>query len=259
VRFDGAIDTYLKHLSSVKGWLHPFSARMIAAVSKYQVASGFRGSVAEIGVYHGKLFLVLYLTTDAGERALAIDVFAQQHLNIDKAGRGDKEIFLRHVGRWSREHDGLKIIEASSLGVTPQQILEQVGRVRLFSIDGSHTEETTTNDLRLAEAVATEEGVIIVDDCFNELWPEVSWALSKYLRESPAFVPFVVTRNKILLCRPAYRERYATELAHVFPKNLDKSARMYGFPIAVMGVLPDRFRRVLRRTAIGDFLRRLVY
>jgi len=41
-------------------------------------------------VHHGKLFLVLFLSSQRGEPALAIDVFGLQHLNLDKSGRNPR-------------------------------------------------------------------------------------------------------------------------------------------------------------------------
>jgi hypothetical protein len=55
--------------------------------------------------------------------------------------------------------------------------------VRIFSIDGCHTEEATFSDCVLAGSVATKPGgVIMVDDVFNPHWPGVSVGLLKFLQ-----------------------------------------------------------------------------
>src|SRR5688572_1263099 len=124
-------ERYLKRLGRVQGWLNPFSARVILELSRFQAQIGARGAVAEIGVHHGKLFLLLFLSTRPGESAIAIDVFGLQHLNIDKSGRGDKKTFLGHVDRIAGSRDGLVVIEDSSLNLDADTLAREHGRVRL--------------------------------------------------------------------------------------------------------------------------------
>jgi hypothetical protein len=242
----------------IQGWLHPFSGQAIAALSTYQVDSGLRGAVAEIGVHHGKLFFVLYLTTMSDEAAIAIDVFAAQYLNLDKSGRGDKSVFLNHARRLSPKLDGLKIIEDSSLNIMPDQIMAEGGAVRLFSIDGAHTEEATINDIKLAESSIAEHGIVVLDDVFNEMWPEVSGALSKYLTNSPVLSPFAITPGKVLMARQPFSRKYGQFLQSAFPKRVDKHARLYGHDVPIIGVMPWTIKRRLGRTKVGQFAKRII-
>lgn len=251
-----AAERYLNRMGGVHGWLDAFSARAILELSRFQAQVGARGAVAEIGVHHGKLFLVLFLSTQRGEPAIAIDVFGLQHLNLDKSGRGDKDIFLRHVDRIAGSREGLAIIEDSSLNLSADTLVRQHGRIRLFSIDGAHTEEATTNDLRLAEASTTDDGVVVIDDCFNEYWPEVSWALAKYLLGESALLPFAITPGKVLLCRAPMRASYQAMLRERFPRRVDKQARLYGHEVLIVGVMPWTLRRRVGSTRLGGWLKR---
>jgi hypothetical protein len=253
-RFDSArSNRYLNHLNSVSGWLSKFSAEAIVAISEFQNERDFQGAVAEIGVHHGKLFLLAYLTTKQDEPALAIDVFGLQHLNTDKSGCGNKTIFLRQLRKWAGDTDGVELIEDSSLNVATEDVLEKVGKIRFFSIDGSHTEEATTHDLRLAESVMTEEGVIALDDCFSEFWPEVSAAVARYLMGNPAFVPFAMTPGKVYLCRTHLKSTYQTMLRERFPRRVDKIARLYGHDdVHIVGVLPWTLKRAAGKTRLGE-------
>src|SRR5688500_7125322 len=105
-------DLYLRKLDCVDGWLDRFSAEIILATSRFQHERGIGGGVAEIGIHHGKLFLLLYLATNSDETAVAIDVFDQQFLNVDGSGRGDKARFLRHATRVAGDLSGISMIEA---------------------------------------------------------------------------------------------------------------------------------------------------
>jgi hypothetical protein len=259
VRFDErCVKRYIRK-GQVDGWLDKFSAESIAVLSKYQVDRERTGSVVEIGVHHGKLFFVLYLTTTVDEAAIAIDVFDAQHLNIDQSGRGDKATFLRHARRLSPELAGLKIIEDSSLNLTSDQIHTGASPVRLFSIDGAHTEEATMNDLWLADASLADYGVVILDDVFNERWPEVSVGLSRYIsNERHQLTPFAITPGKVLLAKADYAAEYADHLVASFPHRTDKRARLYGYSLPILGVTQWTLKRRIGRTPVGSVAKRFL-
>jgi hypothetical protein len=249
---------YLRRLSSVQGWLQRFSAEAIAAVSLQQVSRGIHGAVAEIGVHHGKLFFILYLTTTPDENALAIDVFRAQHLNLDKSGRGDKDVFLAHARRLGGTH-GLVLIEDSSLNLTPEQVLDACGPVRLFSIDGAHTEAATRNDIRLAERSIIPEGIVVIDDYFNEYFPEVSVAVSRYMDGGGDLRPFAITPGKILLCREPMARTYTDALTAAFPHRVDKTVLFFGHYVTLFGILPLTLRRRIAKTTIWRSIKKFVH
>lgn len=244
--------------NKVSGWLEQFSADAIAALSLHQVERRLAGAVAEIGVHHGKLFFVLYLTTDASESAIAIDVFDAQHLNPDSSGRGDKAIFLEHARRLRPELEGLTIIEGSSSDLTPERIQAEGGPVRLFSIDGSHTEEMTLNDLRLAEGSLADHGIVLLDDVFNEYWPEVSTGLARYIADGGRLAPFAIIPGKVLLASEKYGGLYGGFLRARFPHRVDKHARLHGHEVPIIGVRPWTLRRRFGASQVGRAVKRVL-
>ena len=64
-----ALDLYLKSQTAVKGWLDPYSAEVIAELGRFQAADGVAGSVGEIGVHHGRLFILLNSSEGRENRA----------------------------------------------------------------------------------------------------------------------------------------------------------------------------------------------
>jgi len=53
---------YLKKgINSVAGWLTIADKFLISSLCGIQTELDFTGSIGEIGVYHGKLFILLYL------------------------------------------------------------------------------------------------------------------------------------------------------------------------------------------------------
>ena len=79
------------HLA-VEGWLGIGALGLTVAISERQLSRGIRAAVGEIGVHHGRYFIALALLREKSERAVAIDVFEDQHLNVDYSGSGNREI-----------------------------------------------------------------------------------------------------------------------------------------------------------------------
>jgi hypothetical protein len=251
-------------LPRIKGWLDPFSAEFIATLAGIQTNASYNGAVGEIGVHHGKLFLLLLLAATPTERVFAVDVFEQQHLNVDQSGHGDREIFLANIRQWRGQCDDISIIARSSLEVTPDDIVSQCGKARLVSIDGGHTEECTLNDLMLTQQILTDHGVAVIDDYFNPDWPDVSTGAAKYLA-NPATVlrPFAITPNKVFLTAPGNARFYRAALEKKFER--ERESVMFGSPVDIYGVrqpalsvraltVRQFFRARLMRSRIGPYI-----
>ena len=70
-----SMDRYLsRSIHTVQGCLKEFDAKLIATLLRTQAASRTAGHLCEIGVHHGRLFFLLALARQDGERALAIDL-----------------------------------------------------------------------------------------------------------------------------------------------------------------------------------------
>jgi hypothetical protein len=196
----------------VNGWLRPEGAQAVVLLSEAQQRANVTGNVAEIGVHHGKLFIILYLLGSGTERAVAIDLFSQQHLNIDHSGLGNLDIFVKNLRRHA-DTDRLVAHEGDSTKLSAADLLK-LGRgpFRLISIDGGHTSEITAHDLSTAEGALTEGGIIILDDCFNEIFPGVAEGVFRYFSESRSIVPFAIGAGKTFFCKQVFTKQYAAAL-----------------------------------------------
>jgi hypothetical protein len=185
-------------MRQVEGWLHPESAEVMGALLEHQLRAGISGGVAEIGVHHGKAFILLANGLREDERGVAVDVFDDQHLNLDNSGRGDRAAFETNLAAWAPEAD-VTVVQSSSLDLEPASATATLGRVRMMSIDGGHTAEITEHDLRLAEASLVEQGVVVLDDVLNAHWLGVVSGLASYLSAGGGLVPFALSENKLYL------------------------------------------------------------
>jgi methyltransferase family protein len=248
----------------VEGWLSPDAMSMILRVADMQRSVGIKGNVAEIGIHHGRLFILLYLLKDTGEIAVAIDLFEQQELNIDRSGRGDRDIFTANLRRHADTGD-LIIHAGDSTKISGDDVVRLAGgRVRLFSIDGGHTAPTTEHDLATADQALAVGGVVILDDYFNEQFPEVSVGTMNYFREARGIVPFAIGGNKVMFCDRAHAAAYAEGLKSCAREVEERS--FLGAPVVWLNFAKPSLAvrigktglwRLVRDTAGGRLARRL--
>jgi len=215
-----------------------------------------------VGVHHGKLFILLYLLGRESEKAVAIDLFEDQHLNVDRSGSGDLAKFRRNLERHA-DSRRLVLHKGNSLDLTGAALIRLAeGPLRFVSVDGGHTVAITAHDLATADASIAEGGIIVVDDVFNEQWPGVADGVHRYFERRPHLVPFAIGANKTYFCRPSHRDIYHDAAAAA--ASTITVTEFLGHPVAFLHFwrqsLKDRVAespawRRLRTTAVGLPLR----
>jgi hypothetical protein len=185
---------------AVQGWLTDTARLTIVPLVRAQDARGITGPVCEIGVHHGRLFILLHLLA-IQERAVGWDLFeGGQKENVDHSGGGSQLITQENIRTHGGALDRVRLVAANSLHLAPEDVVRDCGgHPRIFSIDGGHTAEITENDLRLADATVCDGGLVILDDCFNESWPGVMEGTARFLATSSRLVPAVIGGNKLIL------------------------------------------------------------
>lgn len=210
---DSRLHSYLKNGQRfVDGWLRPGAAQSVVLLAGVQRRAGISGGTAEIGVHHGKLFIVLYLLCEGSEPAVAIDLFSMQHLNIERSGEGDLERFKRNLDRYA-DAKRLIIHEGDSTKLTSAELMRLGGGpLRLISIDGGHTPEITACDLITAEGALADGGIVVLDDCFNEAFPGVCEGVFRFFTQPRSIVPFATGAGKTFFCHPQYARQFGDAL-----------------------------------------------
>jgi hypothetical protein len=189
------------HLT-VEGWLGIGALGLTIAISERQLNQGVRAAVGEIGVHHGRYFIPLALLRQAGERAVAIDVFEDQHLNVDYSGSGNREIFLSNLVKHAVDMSDVLLHKADSLAMQSDELASLSGGqgFRLFSVDGGHQVVNVVHDLGIVADTLATGGVVVLDDFFNPDWPGVNEGLFDFLARSRSLAPFCYGDNKLFLC-----------------------------------------------------------
>jgi hypothetical protein len=231
-RLESLRDYCLRGHRTVRGWLQPGALSVLWSILEIHERADIRGDVAEIGVYHGRLFVMFALSLRSDERAHAIDPFtmpatgpfrAQFEANLAAAAI---DPICTDVHEMLSE--AIEIGSASRyLGTAP----------RLISIDGAHTRENVMHDLSLAEECLSQQGIVAVDDFFNPWCADLSEGVFEYLRHNRNLVavaladssgPRATGAPKLFLARPDSAEMYREALKELNGQNLKTSVILCG-------------------------------
>ncbi len=219
-----------KYISSgyrkVDGWLSAIAIKSTAELGALQKRLGVRGAVSEIGVHHGRLFILLHLLTDAPEKSVAWDLFESQYENADGSGHGDRRLLQTNLVKHGCDLSRIKINTVNSLTLTASRITAECeSKVRIFSVDGGHSAESTYNDLNVATNSLCEGGVILLDDFFNADWPGVAEGACRYLHHCQrSLFPVAIVGNKFIFTNTkAMAKIYASAL---YDRNYGFSCRI---------------------------------
>jgi hypothetical protein len=193
------------------GWLDRYAAKRTLDLLEFQETHEIRGSLYEVGLYHGKYFsLIARSAAITGSKAVGVDMF--EYLTIEKFQAYFDEKFspkqLAEISdfRWS-------VLAKPSCDISAAQLFGELGsEARFVSVDGSHEYDDVLWDLRVAEQVLAAGGIISADDFINPICLGVTAAIYHFLDATPALVPFAHVSNKLFLCRPGWADRYRAVL-----------------------------------------------
>ena len=225
----------------VHGWLNPVDAELFRQILLLQDSLGIRGGAAEIGVHHGKSFIPLCLGLHDNERAVCVDIFEDQTHNVDLSGQGSREKLERNLQRFSVPADRVVVLKASSFDVSAKQIVDAVGSVRFFSVDGGHWRDIVVDDLGIAGDAVGERGVIALDDFLHKEWPDVTRGFFDWHRGPGAdFAPLAISPNKLYLVRKESFGVYAEQLFAI-PSLRSRILKYYNFLGQRVPILSQRY------------------
>jgi hypothetical protein len=245
---------YLKHgYNKVEGYYSHTALDIIALLSEVQKLHGISGPVCEIGVHHGRSFILLHLLTFQKELSVAYDLFSRQDENTGGSGKGNRDIFISNLRRNHCDLDRIRIIEENSMNLTVQGIISQAeGRIRIFSIDGGHSAEEVFHDLSLAAKTVLNGGILIVDDFFDEKWPGVAEGVCRYLlTDNTALHPFAIFDDKMVFTNSIEAKGFYLEgLQSSQPKYIIKNEKVFNETCLILYHSRNAIRDCLRRTTI---------
>ncbi|WHA41856.1 class I SAM-dependent methyltransferase [Agrobacterium larrymoorei] len=193
-------------LQKIEGYIDPPDALVFSSLLHAQKRRSLGGGIAEIGVFYGRSYFLLRRVAGEDAPVLAVDLF-----DLDDEGEGlsQYERFLENGKKLNLKIDQDLVIQGDSTLLTPEEVIDKVGKVRFFSIDGGHMLNHVLADSALAMDVLDDHGIIVFDDTFNPQWPEVTVGVADFLRtQGDCFSAFCMTKYKTYVCRREYHDFY---------------------------------------------------
>lgn len=225
-------------LSCVEGWVIPeIPGEILDTLAEFQNINSVSGAVMEIGIHHGKFFIPIHNKICDNECSYAVDVFDMQEFNVDGSGCGNLEAFQQNLLKFGKTPEKCNIIKADSTAWDYTDIdyaEEKVNRrLRIISIDGSHTMSATFIDLLECEKRLVSGGIIFIDDYTNVHWPGVACGVNKFfLQYAPRVAPFFFGLNKLILCHVSWHEKYLELIKNLTANKCDtKLVEMFGYKL----------------------------
>ena len=204
----------------VEGWLGDRMWQIVNVVGTILDANGVRGNIAEFGVHHGRFLFLLNALRHDDEICFAIDVFDEQHLNVDGSGRGSLAAFRSHVETlMAAQCHAFKIVQRDTTSFPASEAVDLFGEkgVKFFSIDAGHTIQHTFNDLYLAQEVLVPGGIVALDDYMSPHWPGVTEGFYRFIDSANRRLkPLSYFQNKLFLTtvseHGAYLQQFRTAM-----------------------------------------------
>lgn len=198
-----ALTRFAEHLDlhhRIEGWFSVESAAAWDAMLSWQRRNGVSGNLLEIGVWKGKSAALLALHSDPSSEVLLL---------VDK--QFDQPTVERALGEvYGDGPSSYQMLETDSrVLLRDTMMVDAFESFRWIHIDGEHSARAVMNDLEVANGLLADDGVVCVDDYFNFLYPQVTEAVNRYVRENPDdFALFLCGYNKAYLARPHRVHRY---------------------------------------------------
>ncbi len=214
-----ALDRYLAGgFRDVPGMSSRFSATIAGHLLRRQSETGITGSVAEIGTFEGRFFIALGLALAPGEHAYGFDLFAWPGSDL-------LATLEANAARHGLARDRFTPCAFDTAKLTPAEFSNHTGGkpLRFIHIDGDHTSEALTQDLKLAHAALDPRGVICIDDMLHPAFPFLVVTVHDYLTQhSEMRLMCVIDREdiigapKFLICRADAVALYEGDLMATF-------------------------------------------
>ena len=188
-------------MHGVRGYLAAVDARMMTLMARAQTAAGLAGALGEVGVFHGRSYLLLRMLAAPGEAVLGADTFPG-----GEAGAGWTALHA-HARRLGVALPRAELRIGRSDALDADALLRDHGPFRLLHVDASHRRDAVRGDAALALRLLGPGGIAVFDDFCEPAWPEVTAAVFDALDAHPDWGVAALSRKKAYVARLADADR----------------------------------------------------
>ena len=193
--------------SSVDGMMTVSAMSIMDSLLSFQEMHDITGHVIEFGVYKGRSAAVLAGHAIAPERLILVDVADC----LDRAAlaqvRAPAEYVLCPSEKFRSLYRGWKSLR---------------GKCRFIHIDTSHYYRATLSEMRLAELLIQDRGILALDDFTNLHYSQVAAAVHRYLCTARTKLSiFLLTNEKAFLCKQRDFDFYCSFVLEGIGKEIE--------------------------------------
>ncbi|MFN4142964.1 class I SAM-dependent methyltransferase [Aestuariivirga sp.] len=183
-----AYKTFREAARPVEGWFTDEAAAIWDCLLTYQRSAGVSGNLLEIGVWKGKSALLSVIHAQPNDIQLLVDPLDLKEAlsHIRRTRPNAKVDVFRGISRHLRKHSEYRNMLSS---------------FRWIHIDGRHSAQDVDVDLRLADDLLSDDGIVVLDDFFTPNYPQVTQAVFHYMFLNPSSF-------RLLLC--GFQKGYLT-------------------------------------------------
>ena len=183
----------LQDAKAIEGWMLDESIAVWHFLLSSKPES--EGGMLEIGVLHGKSASIL--ANHAAE-------------NNEPLYLVDPELTSGARNSIGRIHPSTRFIECFSEALPSNQLMTDAARsLRFIHVDGMHRFANVLEDLRIAQDLLSDFGIVSVDDFFTDLFPQVAAAVFQYVTSAESKLSIFLTAfNKCYLCKKSAKLHY---------------------------------------------------
>ncbi len=188
-------ERYRSEFEALPGWFSREATALWDSLLTRQDTAGVMGNLLEIGVWKGKSAALSTMHARPDEHCVLVDV-----LPLTEAQAA--------IGRIRTENMHYLVMPSSDL--TKTNLMGGDARTfRWIHIDGEHSGPAVSNDLEIANVLLSDRGVLVLDDFFNPIYPQVTRAALRFLDARPYDLTlFLCGFNKGYICRPRAAREY---------------------------------------------------
>ena len=196
----------LNSYQDIDGMLPELAAMAVTSVFEYQQENDIGGDLAEFGVYKGRCAALLATYVRPNESLHLVDI--SSFIETEKIDAINKNYTFHKIS----SNDFIEKV----LHNQPSQSF------RFIHADGSHTFDNVMNDIKVADQLLSDDGVVVFDDYQNPNYPQVPAAVFTYLAESDSDLRmFMLGANKAYFCRSKKHTEMLEFAMRQFPAMVD--------------------------------------
>ncbi len=181
-------------------WFEKLDDILFKYILEFQ--KNIEGNNFEIGVFEGDSLKSIALY-DTYNITYGLDIF------------NDNFIEQNYYEKCLMNLKGINNIELIKEDSTKYDFSIFENKIKFCHIDGCHNGKSVLSDVKNANKIINEQGILVIDDWNNSLFPDIK---TGFYMANTDFVPFCISINKAYFCRKTCIDKYLNFILYTYKK-----------------------------------------